>query len=136
MATDWPLQPSWLRFTGLGGCRTGDWRCAGPAFRYQVDYAGRAAGGRCSRLYRIDARHNGSQQGKLMDDPRSGSEGSDSESLNPKTANIEPDVSKEPVPDDPFLSGAYQRIFRTAIVLSLLGTAAARFADRRSALGL
>jgi hypothetical protein len=56
--------------------------------------------------------------------------------------DLQPDASPpeepiaEPVPDEPFLSGAYRRILHTAIALSIAATLAAALINWRSAAGL
>lgn len=49
---------------------------------------------------------------------------------------ISSDVSSQIVPDDPFLSGAYRRVLRTSIVLSVAASIAAAVMNRQAGIGV
>jgi ATP synthase I chain len=65
------------------------------------------------------------------------------EAVPPKTPPSDPPanpisdpVPPQVVPDDPFLSGAYRRILRTSIVLSVTASIAAAVMNRQTGLGI
>ena len=49
---------------------------------------------------------------------------------------ISSDPAPQATPDDPFLSGAYRRILRTSIVLSVAASIAATFMKRQAGIGV